>query len=1146
LNYRLSNNPEDSLQLEGHYRLGELLGQGGVARVFSAIDILTGEHLALKLSHEGDPEAAAAIRYEFQFAMTHRHPAFVNPLTLLHENKRPLIVMPYVDGISQSDLRKLLISADNRSEYSWTEYFIAQILEGAAFIHFSGYLYNDYKPANFIWQQDQKTGEVSPRLLDFNLVSKIGQELPKRGTIEYVAPEVLLGQMPNSASDLYSIGATLFELWTGAPPYTSEDSSALIKLITEEGRIDLSAIPQPYQAGMAALLERDPSRRPQNAAQAAEAFGLTGNFDALINSHKNYYLWAGRPPFADQLLKTAYEYIPGKSGKVLLIIGSGQGTSELDYLSADLSLAGYSIERIRKDAPKEIVASILDYLLSECQDGALARTVLAIDEIGSVSAEEQSKYRALLREPRCLPVITCGQRWTQYNLPHQIFDPLALHSAVGATREVVSSYLKRDFADLEPLSHACGGDPELIFKHLNYAIELGQLSLLSNDGRLKFPINLIPEMSDIAKRILQRLDTQSREMLSILSAWGADIPMILLGEFSVAQEECLDALLASGYLRRGKDSVSFPSGDVRQYIYNETPVAERESYHRFWAETTERVLAESDDLKETLAIHWGLSDNSQKGFEANLAVTKDLLQKSELGKAGVFAETLLELARLGAGSVATALMIKADIKKQSGDYLEARRGYLELLRTLSQEENIMLRAETFKDLSDLYRSTKKTGRALYYVRKALNLFDRLGNEQGMADCHNNIGLISWVNQKYEMALDSLSQAFELNQRLGNLQEQAKIQSNIGIIKDIMGRTAEVAGHFEKAYFDSQKAGDFRLEALTANNLGYFFIRQNQLDKARDYLLKAVNISKKISYTDSLINALSNLGLVGLKSGALFEAIDYCQRAIQMADAIGSKHLACDAQLFLSEVGILMGNFSLSHAVLESLSNDKIYADNKAFAAQVDLLRSWWHRAVGDLKTAHYLAEQVINNAKTVGDQRLVVEAELACLLARSSDSDEITNNGLSKLIITARGLGHGDVADSAELALGRTYLVTGDIARASGLIDELLSCTGQSTRVTLEAQLLQGWLRLLESNYNQAINLLTEVETQAAASGYLPFALEASSQLADIYERCGKRSRGEDAQRRVRGYSQKIMGSIPAVKLRESYARLTVKSDIKC
>ena len=80
------------------------------------------------------------------------------------------------------------------------------------------------------------------------------------------------------------------------------------------------------------------------------------------------------------------------------------------------------------------------------------------------------------------------------------------------------------------------------------------------------------------------------------------------------------------------------------------------------------------------------------------------------------------------------------------------------------------------------------------------------------------------------------------------------------------------------------------------------------DKARFYLQKALEISEKISYTESTINALSNLGLCDLKSGDLFNSIDYCQRAMQMAKAIGNKHLSFDAQLFLSEIGILMGNF----------------------------------------------------------------------------------------------------------------------------------------------------------------------------------------------------------------------------------------------
>ena len=391
-------------------------------------------------------------------------------------------------------------------------------------------------------------------------------------------------------------------------------------------------------------------------------------------------------------------------------------------------------------------------------------------------------------------------------------------------------------------------------------------------------------------------------------------------------------------------------------------------------------------------------------------------------------------------------------------------------------------------MGDLNRSTKKPERALYYTRKALNLFEKLGFEQGVANCHNNIGLILWVNQEYQKALESFDLALAVNERLGNFQEQAKIESNIGIIKEIMGRTSEVAGHFEKAYADAQKAADFWLEALIANNLGYYYIRHDELDKARFYLQKALEISEKISYTESTINALSNLGLCDLKSGDLFNSIDYCQRAMQMAKAIGNKHLSFDAQLFLSEIGILMGNFSLADSVLSSLEKDQIYVDNLVFARQVDVLRSRWQFAIGNVEIARRLAAETSAYAKTVGDSRLELEAQLAFLA--TSIGDEHLIGQIGNLANEASALGHNDLTDNATLLLAKLFLTQNNIEGVEIWLERAFSKPNRGRQIRLEGRLILGRAKKAQMKYDEAINILTEIEIEAAGNGFLPDALE--------------------------------------------------------
>lgn len=1128
---------EDPGMYGERYCQGSLLGQGGIARIFLATDTITGEQVTLKIAHQANPEAAEAIRSEFRFGMIHRHPALVNPISLFENDGQPVIVMPFVEGISQDKLHSILNSPIDGHKI---ENIIIEILECAAFIHFCGHLYNDFKPSNFIWRQDYEKEAINPLLLDFNLVSAIGEKNIKRGTIEYVAPEVLLGERPSPTSDLYSIGATLYELLSGCPPFKSDDGPSLIKEITENGILDLSPIPAPFKSGIKSLLTRDPEARPQSARFAAEAFGSIIEFDNLADSRSNFYLAAGRPPFAVEIKKVLSENLARKSEKVLLIIGTGQGTTELDYLSSELSLNGYNVERLWRGYSTEVADQILDHLLNGSSQSHYRKTVLVIDDLPFLNSEQRAKIRALLRPPRFLPVITSGMRWVNTDLPCQIYDPLLNRSRQNATAGVLSAFLKRDIkeTDLAAISRATGGDPELISLRLISSIRSGEYNPLAPDPSFDITTNELQEINSVIERMLGQLDQSGRDLLSILAAWDDDIPLILLTEFDEDRMALLDSLLAGGFLQRNKDSIGFPSSDCHKYIYSKIPPERIKQYHRFWALAAEKYLTDPDEQLEAMASHWGRSDDPQRGFEANLAAAEEFFKRSELIKANLYAETLLELAEGGSGSLPAALMLSADILKQAGSYPEARGRYLTILRCLEKNVDERLQAETFKDLGDLYRSTKRIRRALYYTGKALTLFEKLGCEQGIADCHNNVGLISWVNQEYEKALQSFYSAFEVNQRLGNFFERAKIQSNIGIIKDILGKTSEVAGHFETAYHDAQIAAAPRLEAPIANNLGYFYIRQNDLAKARHYLKRSLEISEKIGHMEGIINSLSNLGLCDLKSGDLFRSIDYCQRAMQVSEAVANRHLAFDAQLFLSEIGILMGNFSLADSVLRSLENDQIYLENKAFARQVDILRSRWYLATGDRDAARRLAAKAVEYAGEVGDSRLDLEARLILLLASPTNPD--LRYKLNEVSEKAASLGHIDLADSAALALAQLYILSNYHEAAETWLLKSISRSSPGRGMHLDSAITSGNLKASRRQYDDAIRIFSGTEVEAAANGYLPHALEASTNLAEVYILCGKLSRAQEILMRAEAYRQKMTSSLPNARVRRSFTSLAI------
>lgn len=1121
--------------IAGRYRIEKLLGEGGLARVYRATDLLTGKAAALKEAHTDDPSAREALICEYIFASLHRHPALVFPYSLIDNSGGIMIVMPFIEGI---DLKTWWNSAslnlDLDQEKSRMDEVMASAFECAAFIHFSGHLYNDFKPANFIVAGDIASGatdNVIPILLDYNLLSPRGGKPSRRGTLEYISPEVLKGDPPDIPSDLYSIGATIYELFTGTPPFFSPSDSELIRLITEKGSIDFSRIPHRFKEGIEALLSRDPEQRPQSGKEAAAILGLDEQFRNLFRDRIGYYLSAGVSPFAAGLESCFKDYLRGKSGKILLVRGLNHSRSALNYLASKPEIDGFEMGRIPAGYDNDTAATILDNFLERITVDAHKRALLFVDSLEDLNGENIGRLRVIAGSREGIPVVAGARRWLDFGLPYVLYDPLYNQTRHSATTDVLKAFLKQPELnfDYDRLSDATGGDPELIYYHLIRAANDGRLDLLSSNEKCDLYVTgkLIPEVEEAMGRMYNLLDKDGQTLMAKLSVWCDRIPMLLLTELNENEQGLINRLMESGHLVREKDSVAFPSGESRDSIYSRISAGEKEILHNYWANVVEKRLEDTDEYLEAAAYHWGRSDDISRGFEANLAAAAEYLRRGELSRAKGIARALLSLSERGGGSKSAALEIYADIAKAEGDYKEAREKYIKLLWTLRSERAENLEAKTLKDLGDLYRSLRMPGKALFYTRKALSLYEGLSDEQGMADCHNNMGLAHWVDEEYQQALGSFYSALAANKRMGNYRELAKIQSNLGIIKDIMGTTKDVAGHFLDALNHAREAEDPRLQALICNNLGFFLIRQGDFETAQRHLEDALELSERIGYTEEIINSLTNLGLCYLRLGDLFKSVDNNQKAQELANSFGNKRLAADAELHLAEACILMGNFSLAETVLSSIESDEVYEEDKTLKSQVDLLRSKYRANLGYYEKAIKTAEAVSSEAGKAGNTRLRLEAGLVIGEAKMISEPERALSNLAVLAEEASRLGHVDLAEEAGLLLADIYLRIKDRFNAEGWIERSLSGWKLPRRAYIEASILSAELSYLKNRYDDAIDKLTETESIAAVSGFIPLALRSSVALGEIFTSCLKLKRARDAFGRAAEYREKMLSALP-------------------
>ena len=269
--------PQPGDVLGGRYVLQERIGEGGMGIVFRAEQPSLGRTVAIKILHPElatDAVFARRFRHEARAASRVRHPRSVTVLDCDFTNlAAPFIAMEYVAGRTLGriigegalPLPRVLEIAD-------------QILWALEATHASGVIHADVKSDNFLIEERPEGDRVT--MMDFGLAMIDGLWIDSgfvSGTPEYLAPELIRGNPPTVASDLYGVGVILYEMLTGTAPFTGGSSQEILSRQLEDEVIPPSLrrpdrdIPPVLDEIVLRALDKDPRRRYANAAEFGAA-----------------------------------------------------------------------------------------------------------------------------------------------------------------------------------------------------------------------------------------------------------------------------------------------------------------------------------------------------------------------------------------------------------------------------------------------------------------------------------------------------------------------------------------------------------------------------------------------------------------------------------------------------------------------------------------------------------------------------------------------------------------------------------------------------------------------------------------------------------------------------------------------------------
>lgn len=257
-------------KLDGRYEITELIGIGGMAEVYKAVDLKDDRTVAVKIlknEFADNDDFIRRFRNESKAIAVLSHPNIVKIYDVGFSGKIQFIVMEYIDGITLKEFM------EQQGALKWKDsiHFITQILRALQHAHDRGIVHRDIKPQNIMLFPD---GTI--KVMDFGIARfarEEGKTLSDKaiGSVHYISPEQARGEVTDEKSDIYSVGVMLYEMLTGVKPFDGDTPIAValkhMQYTPKSPKALNDKIPDGLSEIVMRAMQTDASKRYQSASE---------------------------------------------------------------------------------------------------------------------------------------------------------------------------------------------------------------------------------------------------------------------------------------------------------------------------------------------------------------------------------------------------------------------------------------------------------------------------------------------------------------------------------------------------------------------------------------------------------------------------------------------------------------------------------------------------------------------------------------------------------------------------------------------------------------------------------------------------------------------------------------------------------------
>ena len=519
----------------GRYHVKKFLGDGGKKKVYLAHDKVLDRDVAFALIKTERLDDGTRLRFSREARVMGRLGDHANIMTIHdvgEETGQPYIVLPLMPG---GDVESLIEKAPERRLPIEQAIDIAKaVCRGLEYAHARDVIHRDIKPGN-VWLSGDGTVKVG----DFGLalavdLSRLTNEGMMVGTYYYMPPEQAMGGEITVKADLYSLGAMLYEMVTGRPPFTGDDAVAIIGQHINTPPVSPNwhrpDLPPSLAALIMRLLEKDPNKRP---ASATEVLGMleaiesgkvgklsTEQSKALAENPLYRRVFVGREAELRQL-QSAFDAATSGQGSLTMVVGEpGIGKTALceqlaTYvaLRGGRALVGHCYEEGSLSLPYLAFVEALRTYAQSCDVNLLR------EELGS-GAPDVARIVSEIRERlRIEPRPKGDPEEERYRLLQAVSDFLGSAAAAKPLLVALEDLHSADGGTLEMLEHVARnlGDKRLLLVGTYRDIEVDRTHPLSASLA---ELRRLPHFGRVLLRGLNA--DEVRRMLSGIA--GQDVP----------------------------------------------------------------------------------------------------------------------------------------------------------------------------------------------------------------------------------------------------------------------------------------------------------------------------------------------------------------------------------------------------------------------------------------------------------------------------------------------------------------------------------------------------------------------------------------------------------------------------------------------